>query len=105
MKECRRADLALLEPMMHVEVHLSDATYIGNVVSSLNENRAVTVDVMEDGRSVSATVAMRNIVRYTMELRKAVKGHANLFTRLEGYRVLEDKAVLARVLKNLGITE
>ncbi|KAK7198194.1 Elongation factor G 2, mitochondrial [Novymonas esmeraldas] len=105
VKATRREDLALLEPMMEVEVHLSEPTYIGSVVSSLNEHHALTVDVQEDGRSVTATVAMRNTLRYTMELRKAVKGHANLFMRLDSYRVVEEKAVLARVLKNLGIVE
>ncbi|KPI87889.1 putative Mitochondrial elongation factor G [Leptomonas seymouri] len=100
-----KGDLALLEPMMEVEVHLSEATYIGNVVNSLNEHRALTVDVQEDGRSVKAIVAMRNMLRYTMELRKAVKGHANLFMKLRHYQVLEEKTVVARILKNLGIIE
>lgn len=105
LRATRKDDLALLEPMMEVEVHLSEPTYIGNVVSSLNEHKAVTVDVQEDGRSVKAIVAMRNTLRYTMELRKAVKGHANLFMKLHHYQVLEEKTVIARVLKNLGIVE
>ncbi|KAG5499939.1 hypothetical protein GH5_04078 [Leishmania sp. Ghana 2012 LV757] len=103
LKATRKGDLALLEPMMEVEVHLPDPTYIGNVVSSLNEHHALTVDLQEDGRSVTAVVAMRNSIRYTMELRKAVKGHANMFVKLHNYRVVEEKAVLTRILKNLGI--
>ncbi|EAN79851.1 elongation factor G2-like protein [Trypanosoma brucei brucei TREU927] len=98
-----KTTLAALEPMMEVEVHLSEPTYIGEVVSSLNERKAVTVDIQEDGKSVSAILPMRNIVRYTMELRKAVKGHANLYVRLHHYRTIEDKAVLSRIMKNLGI--
>ncbi|KEG10264.1 putative elongation factor G2-like protein [Trypanosoma grayi] len=100
-----KASLAALEPMMEVEVHLSESTYIGSVVSSLNERKAITVDVQDDGKSVKAILPMRNIVRYTMELRKAVKGHANLYTRLHHYRVIEDKVVLTRIMKNLGIYE
>ncbi|KAG5500525.1 hypothetical protein JKF63_03619 [Porcisia hertigi] len=103
LKATRKDDLALLEPMMEVEVHLSESTYIGNVVSSLNEHNALTVDVQEDGRSVTAVVAMRNTLRYSTELRKAVKGHANMFVKLHDYRVIEEKAVLERILKNLGI--
>ncbi|KPA85246.1 putative mitochondrial Mitochondrial elongation factor G [Leptomonas pyrrhocoris] len=105
LRATRKDDLALLEPMMEVEVHLSEPTYIGNVVSSLNEHKALTVDVQEDGRSVKAIVAMRNTLHYTMELRKAVKGHANLFMKLHHYQVLEEKTVISRILKNLGITE
>ncbi|KAG5474441.1 hypothetical protein LSCM1_03224 [Leishmania martiniquensis] len=103
LKATRKADLALLEPMMELEVHLPEPAYIGSVVSSLNEHHARTVDVQEDGRSVTAVVAMRNSIRYTMELRKAVKGHASMFVKLHDYRVVEEKAVLARILKNLGI--
>jgi elongation factor G len=105
LRATRKEDLALLEPMMEVEVHLSEPTYIGSVVSSLNEHKASTVDVQEDGRSVKAIVAMRNTLRYTMELRKAVKGHANLFMKLHHYQVLEEKTVVTRILKNLGIVE
>ncbi|TPP54337.1 Elongation factor Tu GTP binding domain family protein [Leishmania donovani] len=105
LKATRKDDLALLEPMMEVEVHLSECTYIGKVVSSLNEHHALTVDVQEDGRSVTAVVAMRNTLRYTMELRKVVKGHANMFVKLHDYRVVEEKAVLTRILKNLGIVD
>lgn len=100
-----KTGLAILEPMMDVEVHLSEPQYVGNVVSSLNEHKAVTVDVQEDGRSVKAIVAMRNILRYTTELRKAVKGHANCFIKLDHYSVVQDKTVIARILKNMGITE
>ncbi|RNF20646.1 elongation factor G2-like protein [Trypanosoma conorhini] len=103
LRSVPKAKLAAMEPMMEVEVHLSEAAYIGGVVSSLNERKAVTVDIQDDGRSVKAIVPMRNIVRYTMELRRAVKGHANLYTRLHHYRVIEDKAVLSRIMKNLGI--
>ncbi|XQJ28440.1 Elongation factor G C-terminus, putative [Leishmania guyanensis] len=103
LRATRKGDLALLEPMMRVEVHLSDIAYIGNVVSSLNEHHALTVDMQEDGRSVAAVVALRNTLRFAMELRKAVKGHANMFVKLHDYRVVEEKAVLARILKNLGI--
>jgi elongation factor G len=95
--------VALVEPMMAIEVHLTEATYIGEVVASLNERNAITVDLLEDGRSVSAVVPMRNIVRYTMDLRKAAKGNANFYTKLHHYRLLEDKAILERVLKNLGV--
>ncbi|EPY25039.1 elongation factor G [Angomonas deanei] len=77
----KSSEVRLVEPMMRVEVHLSDPTFIGAVVTSLNEHRAITVEVLEDGRSVGAIVAMRNIIRYTTELRKAVKGHANLLPR------------------------
>ncbi|KAH8609763.1 putative Elongation factor G C terminus [Trypanosoma vivax] len=97
--------LVALEPMMEVEVHLTDSTFVGSVVSSLNERKAVTVDIQEDGRSVKAVLPMRNIVRYTMELRRLVKGHASLYTRVHHYRVVEDKAVLSRVMKNLGMYE
>lgn len=100
-----KKDLVIVEPMMEVEVHLSEPTYLGHVVTSLNGQKALTVDVQEDGRSVKAIVAMRNIVRYTMELRKAVKGHANLYSKLDHYRVIEDKAVLARIMRNMGMAE
>lgn len=105
VKATPKSSLAVLEPIMEVEVHISDAAYIGNVVTSLNEHRAISVDVQEDGRSVKAIVALRNIVRYTMDLRKAVKGHANLYTKLDHYRVVEDKSVITRILKNMGMTE
>lgn len=98
------ADFRILEPMMAVEVHLTEATYVGAVVSSLNEKNAVSVDMLEDGRSVAAVVPMRNIVRYTMDLRKTAKGNANFFTKLHHYRDVEDKALLQKILRNLGIT-
>lgn len=75
------------------------------MVTSLNEQKAVAVDLLEDGLSIRATAPMRNLVRYTMQLRKAVKGHANLFIHLQHYRVIEDKAVLSRILKNLGVVQ
>lgn len=105
LKSTRKSNLALLEPMMVVEVSLSEPSYAGSVVSSLNEHRALTIDVSEDGRTLRAVVAMRNTLRYSMELRKAVKGHANSSMHLHHFQVIEDKAVIARILKNLGITE
>ncbi|CCW62301.1 unnamed protein product [Phytomonas sp. EM1] len=100
-----KTDLVILQPMIELEVHLSDAKYLGSLVSSLNEHRAVTVDVQDDGCSVKAIVALRNIMHYTVELRKVAKGHASLLMKLDHYRTLEEKSVVARILKNLGITE
>jgi elongation factor G len=102
-KRLKVSDFRILEPMMAVEVHLTESTYVGAVVSSLNEKNAISVDMLEDGRSVAAVVPMRNIVRYTMDLRKTAKGNANFFTKLHHYRDVEDKALLQKILRNLGI--
>lgn len=104
-RQLRPDDFRVLEPMMAVEVHLTEATYVGAVVSSLNEKNAVSVDILEDGRSVAAVVPMRNVVRYTMDLRKTAKGNANFFTKLHHYRQVEDKVVLQKILKNLGVNQ
>jgi elongation factor G len=99
-----KSSIVIVEPMMHVEVHLTEPTFIGDVIASLNERHPTAVNLLEDGKSVEAIVPMRNIVRYTMDLRKAAKGHANFYTRLDHYREVDDKLVVGKILRNRGVT-
>lgn len=99
-----RADVCLLEPMMGLEVNLVEPTYVGEVMSLLAEKGATEIVPDEDDvRAIKGVAPMRNIARFTTELRKATKGGAYYSSTINSYRLIEQEAVLTRILTNLGV--
>jgi elongation factor G len=92
----------LYEPLMDMDIHLTESLYIGDVMRSLNTKQATFAEVQDDGLSIKAVVPMRNIVRYAAEIRKAAKGNVYFWTTLRCYRAVPTAAVEQKILANMG---
>ena len=75
-----RADPALMEPIMSVQVETPE-NYMGDVVGDLNRRRGVIVgmDEVGAGRTVTANVPLAEMFGYATDLRSATQGRA-IFT-------------------------
>ena len=99
-----RKDVALLEPMMAVEINLVETTHVSDVMALLAEKGATEICPDEDdARCINGVAPMRNIARFTSDLRKATKGGAYFSSKINSYRIIEQEAVLKRIMSNLGI--
>lgn len=99
-------DVGILEPIMRVEVHFTEAGYAGEVVRTLHERRALWIDIsnssLERGGTIEALVPMRRLTNYSSALRAAVKGHATLSVHLHSYQLVREESVRRKILKNRG---
>jgi elongation factor G len=102
---CRTSKLVLLEPMMKMNVVLTEVEYFGDVITCLNTKGAVTIETADDCKEIMAVVPMRNLVRFGAELRKVARGNAYFWMAVDHYRVVSDEKVRNAILRNRGITE
>jgi translation elongation factor EF-G len=102
---CRVSKLVLLEPMMTVHVVLTEAAYMGDVITCLSAKSAVSVDTTEDCKEITAVVPMRNLVRFGTELRQVAKGNGYFWMNVDHYRVVADEKIRSVILRNRGITD
>jgi elongation factor G len=83
----RRAEPALLEPMMHVEVTTPD-DYMGEVIGDLNSRRG-HIQAMEEGvggtRVVKALVPLSEMFGYVGDLRSKTQGRAVYSMQFDSY--------------------
>jgi elongation factor G len=99
---CRRNPKKVLaEPMMEIEVHLSEPKYIGDVLRDISEREPAAVETLEDNRSIRATVPLRCITRYVTHLRKAAKGNAYYFANLSYFKEVSKAEVRQKILSEL----
>jgi elongation factor G len=82
----RKADPALLEPIMAVEVRTPE-TYMGDVIGDLNSRRG-HIQSMEDisgAKVVRALVPLSEMFGYVGDLRSKTQGRANYTMQFESY--------------------
>jgi elongation factor G len=82
----RKADPALLEPVMAVEVNTPE-DYMGDVIGDLNSRRG-QIQAMEEragGRVVRAIVPLSEMFGYVGDLRSRTQGRANYSMQFESY--------------------
>jgi elongation factor G len=82
----RKADPALLEPVMAVEVNTPE-DYMGDVIGDLNSRRG-QIQAMEEragGRVVRAIVPLSEMFGYVGDLRSRTQGRANYSMQFDSY--------------------
>lgn len=82
----RKADPALLEPMMSVEVRTPE-DYMGDVIGDLNSRRG-QIQAMEDisgAKVVKALVPLSEMFGYVGDLRSKTQGRANYTMQFDSY--------------------
>ena len=82
----RKADPALLEPIMAVEVRTPEA-YMGDVIGDLNSRRG-QIQAMEDisgAKVVRALVPLSEMFGYVGDLRSKTQGRANYTMQFDAY--------------------
>jgi elongation factor G len=83
----RKADPALLEPVMSVEVSTPEE-YMGDVIGDLNSRRG-QIQAMEErtggGRIVRAIVPLSEMFGYVGDLRSRTQGRANYSMQFDSY--------------------
>ena len=85
---CLKADPALLEPIMAVEV-VTPEDYMGSVNGDLSSRRGV-IQAMEDapaGKVVRAEVPLAEMFGYATSLRSATQGRATYAMEFKRYAV------------------
>jgi len=82
----RRADPALLEPMMHVEV-ITPEDYLGTVIGDLNARRGhiQAMDEAHGNRVVRALVPLSEMFGYVGDLRSKTSGQASYSMEFDSY--------------------
>ena len=96
----KKADPALLEPIMKVEVTMPEE-YMGDVIGSLNAKRG-QIEGMDDiggGKIVRAFVPLAEMFGYSTELRSSTQGRGNYSMFFEKYQQCP-KNVQEKVLAN-----
>jgi elongation factor G len=75
---CQRAGVALLEPVMKLEVTVPEA-YVGDVISNLNSRRGKiqSIDTRPGVQAISAMVPMAELFGYATDLRSLTQGRGN----------------------------
>lgn len=97
----KKAGVALLEPMMKVEV-VTPEEYMGDVVGDLNRRRGI-IQGMEDGvagKLVSADVPLAEMFGYATDLRSATQGRANYSMEFSRYVEAPSNIAEAVISKN-----
>jgi elongation factor G len=82
----RKADPAILEPLMAVEVNTPD-DYMGDVIGDLNSRRG-HIQAMEErsgNRIVKALVPLSEMFGYVGDLRSKTQGRANYSMQFDSY--------------------
>jgi elongation factor G len=86
-KAAEAAHPIILEPIMHVEVHVPNE-YTGDVMSDLNSKRARILGMEPSGEGttvIQAQVPMREMGHYAAALRSITQGRGLFTMRMEGY--------------------
>ena len=99
----RRADPAILEPMMAVEVTTPD-DYLGDVIGDLNSRRG-QIQSMEErcgARLVTALVPLSEMFGYVGDLRSKTSGRANYSMQFDSYAEVPNSLAQEIIAKARG---
>lgn len=92
----QRADPALLEPIMAVEV-VTPHDFLGDVVGDLNRRRGV-IDGMDEnpaGKIVKASIPLGEMFGYATDLRSTTQGRATFTMEFDRYEVVPENVAEA----------
>jgi elongation factor G len=99
----KRADPALLEPLMAVEV-VTPEDYMGDVIGDLNSRRG-TIQAMEErggARVVRALVPLSAMFGYVGDLRSRTQGRANYTMQFDSYAEVPQNVAKEIIAKATG---
>lgn len=100
---CRRADPALLEPIMKVEV-LVPQEYMGDVIGNLNGRRGKIqgIKVRAGSQAIEAAVPLSEMFGYATDLRSRTQGRATYSMEFEKYEQVPKQIAEQIISKNQG---
>jgi elongation factor G len=107
LEAARQSDVKLLEPMMRVDIELSDAQFFGAVVADLTNQRRgsveeVTTSPTTQMRNVRGFAPLKELVSYSNALRSISKGTAAFVMEVSHYDTMP-KQLESAVLADFGI--
>lgn len=99
----RKAEPAILEPIMALEISVPDA-YLGDVINDLNARRANIrkMDKLNDINIINAMVPLRESFGYATDLRSLSQGRAVFTMRFSSYEYCDKKIQMEIVEKTRG---
>ena len=100
---CRRADAALLEPIMKVEV-LVPQEYMGDVIGNLNGRRGKIqgIKVRAGSQAIDAAVPLSEMFGYATDLRSRTQGRATYSMEFDRYEQVPKQIAEQIIAKNQG---
>jgi elongation factor G len=100
---CRRADPALLEPIMKVEV-LVPQEYMGDVIGNLNGRRGKIqgIKVRAGSQAIDAAVPLSEMFGYATDLRSRTQGRATYSMEFDRYEQVPKQIAEQIIAKNQG---
>ena len=100
---CRRADPALLEPIMKVEV-LVPQEYMGDVIGNLNGRRGKIqgIKVRAGAQAIDAAVPLSEMFGYATDLRSRTQGRATYSMEFDRYEQVPKQIAEQIIAKNQG---
>ena len=100
---CRRADAALLEPIMKVEV-LVPQEYMGDVIGNLNGRRGKIqgIKVRAGSQAFDAAVPLSEMFGYATDLRSRTQGRATYSMEFDRYEQVPKQIAEQIIAKNQG---
>ncbi|MDR2090957.1 MAG: elongation factor G [Clostridiales bacterium] len=83
---CEKANPALLEPIMKVEITVPDS-YIGDIISDINKRRGRIhgTDVLKGKQVITAEVPQHEMFKYATDLRSMTQGRGRFSAAFERY--------------------
>lgn len=99
----RKAEPAILEPIMALEISVPDA-YLGDVINDLNARRAniQKMDKRNDINIIDAMIPLRESFGYATDLRSLSQGRAVFTMRFSSYEYCDKKIQMEIVEKTRG---
>lgn len=104
MRRIGKNNSILLEPIMKLQIHLTDSQYSSGIVGNLSQKQALSVEIeAPDERSteITAIVPLRFITKYSKEARAVAKGNIYFWSELAFFRRVSDEALEAKIMKTL----
>ncbi|MGE3153134.1 MAG: elongation factor G [Nitrospiraceae bacterium] len=100
---CRKADAALLEPIMKVEV-LVPQEFMGDVIGNLNGRRGKVqgIKVRAGSQAIEAAVPLAEMFGYATDLRSRTQGRATYSMEFDRYDQVPKQIAEAIIAKNRG---
>ncbi len=100
---CKRADPALLEPIMKVEV-LVPQEYMGDVIGNLNSRRGKVqgIKVRAGSQAIEAAVPLSEMFGYATDLRSRTQGRATYTMEFDRYDQVPKSIAEAIISKTRG---
>ena len=103
---CKQAGMALLEPMMKVEVSVPEE-YMGDVIGDLNSRRGKVqnMEMRHKLQVIRASVPMAEMFGYATDLRSATQGRGNYTMQFDRYEEVPKaigEEIVARVTGLVG---